>query len=162
MGTALAIVLLIVFGILLILLEFLVVPGITIAGIGGLAMMAGSVYLGYSSYSTETGTLILVGNLIALVIALGYALRGSTWQKFMLNSEITSHAFDKNEEEDTEEKQIHPGDTGLAVSRLNPIGKIFIKDTYIEGKALNVYIDPQTKVEVVKVFPNQIVVKPKT
>lgn len=162
METATAIVLLIIFGILLVLLEFLVVPGITIAGIGGLAMMAGAVYMGYANYGVKIGTFILAGNLIAIVIALGYALRGNTWQKFMLNSEIKSRAFDKTEEEDTEEHHIYAGDTGIAVSRIAPMGKVYVKDTYVEGKAQHVYIDPQTEVEVVKVFPNQIIVKPKT
>lgn len=161
MGTAMAITLLIILGIGLLLVEFLLVPGITVAGIGGLAMMAGGVYLGYTNYGMEVGTYILIGNLIAVVIAIAYALRGNTWRKFMLNSEITSHAFDKSEEEDTEENRIYPGDIGITVSRLNPMGKVFIKDAYVEGKASNIYIDPQTEVEVVKVFPNQIIVKPK-
>ena len=162
MGTALAIALLIVFGIMLLLIEFLVVPEITIAGIGGLAMMAGAVYMGYANYGVETGTYILIGNLIAIIIALSYALRSNTWRKFMLNSEITSHAFDKTEEESDEAHTVVPGDSGIAVSRLNPIGKVFVRDVYMEGKALNIYIDPQTEIEVVKVFPNQLVVKPKT
>ena len=46
----LAIILLIFFGIVLLLLEFLVIPGTTIAGIGGILLMAGGVYMSYNIY----------------------------------------------------------------------------------------------------------------
>ena len=158
MSSVFAIILLIVFGILLILLEFLVVPGITIAGLGGLAMLIGGVYLAYDAYGAMIGTYTLVGTLIASSVALVLALRSNTWKRFMLNSEIKSHAFDK---EDESLPDLKPGDTGITVSRVAPVGKVRVGDIYIEAKAQNAYLDPNTEVVVVKVFPNQIIVKPK-
>lgn len=157
----LGIILLILGGIFLLLLEFLVVPGITIAGIGGLLMMGGAVYLAFSDYGVAVGVYTLSGTLISLVVSITLALRSKTWNRFMLNSEIKSHAFDKSEEETTEERNVQAGDEGVTVSRLNPIGKVLVKENYLEAKSLQSYIEPNTPVIVTKVFPNQIVVKPK-
>ena len=161
--TILAIVLLIIFGIALLILEFLVLPG-AIAGITGVGLMGGGIYMTYTNYGLEAGTITLLATLILSVIALYYALKSNTWNKVMLTSAIKSKAFDKEDTENTEgteEQSIKPGDTGITVSRLNPIGKVFINDEYIEAKATHAYVEPSTDVEVVKVFPNQIVVKPK-
>ena len=54
--TVFVIVLLLLLGIVLLLLEFLVVPGVTIAGIGGVIMMGGGIYLAYTTIWQYCGT----------------------------------------------------------------------------------------------------------
>ena len=58
--TILTIIFLILIGLLLLILEFAVIPGITIAGIGGVAMLIGSVYLAFSKYGVAAGFLTLL------------------------------------------------------------------------------------------------------
>lgn len=151
--TALAIVLLIVFGILLILLEFLVVPGITIAGIGGLLLLGGGVYMSYNTYGSTIGSYTLLATFIILLIILYYSLRSKTWNKLMLNKSIDSHV------EEVEEEKIKKGDIGVTITRLAPIGKVSVNDVEVEGKSIDKFIDQDTEIEVIKVLKNQIIVK---
>ena len=53
--TLTTIIILIILGVVLLLLEFLVIPGTTIAGIGGILLIAIAVYYGYEVYGTKTG-----------------------------------------------------------------------------------------------------------
>ena len=55
---------LIVLGIVLFLIEFLIIPGITIAGIGGMILTAAGIYLAYSNFGPQTGFYFLLGTLI--------------------------------------------------------------------------------------------------
>ena len=50
------IIILIVLGILLFVIEFLLVPGVTIAGIGGLILTVFGVYKAFNDFGTTIGT----------------------------------------------------------------------------------------------------------
>ena len=52
-----AIILLILLGLLLLLIEFAVIPGVTIAGIGGFLLLAASVYIAFKELGTAAGLL---------------------------------------------------------------------------------------------------------
>ena len=56
----LLILMLILIGAVLVLMEFLVFPGVNVAGILGFICVATGVYFGYSFYSAETGHIILL------------------------------------------------------------------------------------------------------
>lgn len=56
----LGIFLIILAGLLLFLLEILVIPGITIAGIGALILMGLAVYLAFSAFGVLTGLIVLL------------------------------------------------------------------------------------------------------
>ena len=62
--TILVIIFLVILGLFLLLLEFAVIPGVTIAGIGGVIMLIGSVYLGFSRFGTLGGMITLVAILV--------------------------------------------------------------------------------------------------
>ncbi len=62
--TILIIIFLVILGLFLLLLEFVVIPGITIAGIGGVIMLIGSVYLGFTEYSVVGGLVTLLSILV--------------------------------------------------------------------------------------------------
>jgi membrane-bound ClpP family serine protease len=57
-----AIILLIILGVILLWVEFLVVPGITVAGIGGVLLIGTGIYLSYNLYGTAAGTIIKPGD----------------------------------------------------------------------------------------------------
>lgn len=148
------IVLLILTGFLLLILEFFVFPGITILGIGGVIVVGTGVYFGYQSYGTSTGNIILTLTLFSFVLLTGIALRSNTWKKLMLNTAITANI------ETVSEESIHPGDKGIAITRLNPIGNARINDQEVEAHCPGQFIDAQTPLEVVKVFKTYVIVKP--
>ncbi|WP_462317602.1 NfeD family protein [Marinilabilia sp.] len=147
------IILLIVTGLLLLILEFFVVPGITIAGIGGLGMIAGGIFMAYG-IDTSTGHLTLATTLFATLIILYYALRSKTWKKLMLNSSVTSHV------DTVEENTIKAGDHGKTITRLNPIGKARINNQDVEAHCPGRFLDPKTEIEVTEVYKTYVIVKP--
>jgi membrane-bound ClpP family serine protease len=148
------IILLILTGIFLFAVEFLLIPGITIAGIGGFLFIAAGIYFGYNEYGSPTGHYIFAASLTLTVAGLYFMLRGKTWKRTMLNTNIDG----KVPEIDTLE--INVGDHAITTSRLAPIGKIKINDTFIEAKSQTGFIDQKTEVEIVKVLKTNVIVKP--
>jgi len=55
------IIILIVLGIFLFVIEFLLVPGVTIAGIGGLILTMFGVYKAFDNYGSNVGVWVLIG-----------------------------------------------------------------------------------------------------
>ena len=54
------------------------------------------------------------------------------------------------------------GDVGVAISRLNPIGKVLVNDTEIEGKSYDgELIEEETEVEIMKIETYNILVRRK-
>ena len=74
----LAIILLIILGIFLFIVEFLLVPGITIAGIGGAILMAVAVYSAYKTHGSTVGNYTL---LATLILSIGLCLEGKDMEE---------------------------------------------------------------------------------
>ncbi len=148
------ILLLILAGIVLFLLEFLVVPGVTIAGIGGLLLMGGAVYLAFENFDTTTGLLVLGAVLVIIIISLIFALRAKTWKRISLNTEVNSKVTEVHD------SGIVIGDQGIALTRLNPIGSVLINDQKLEGHSQGQLIREKTAVEVIKVANTYVIIKP--
>ncbi len=151
--TLAGIIALIVLGIVLILLEFFVVPGITVAGIGGLLLLVSGVALAYSKYGTPGGHYLLAATVLALIFVLSISFKSKTWKKISLNVAIDSKA-----KEDFSLK-IKVGDIGTTVSRLAPSGTVLINDQLVETESRSGFVDENVKVEVIKVKLNKIIVK---
>lgn len=147
---------LIVVGIIFLLLEILVVPGTTLVGLLGLAMLIAGVVVSFNHYGTQIGVITLIGALLLSLISIALGLKSNTWKKAMLGSEIGGrvNVFDID--------KVVAGDEGLTVSRLNPMGKALINDDYYEVRSKDNLINENTPIVVVKVEGNKIIVKPKT
>jgi membrane-bound ClpP family serine protease len=152
--TLTAILILIAVGLLLILIEFLVLPGTNIAGILGILMIIAGIYYGYRDIGTPIANYILAGSLVFMAGSITYVLRAKTWQKLSLNSAINSKF------ENIETLTVKPGDKGKSITRLNPVGTIIVNEKTFEGKSGHRFIDPNTPIEVIKVVGNQLLVKP--
>jgi len=151
--TLAGIIALIVLGTVLILLEFFVVPGITVAGIGGLILLISGVALSYTKYGTPGGHYLLAGTVLSLIFILYFSFKSKTWEKISLNTAIDSKA-----KEDLSLK-IKIGDSGTTVSRLAPSGTVLINDELVEVESRSGFIDESEKVEVIKIKGNKIIVK---
>jgi membrane-bound ClpP family serine protease len=88
--TLFGIILMILAGLVLFLLELLVIPGISIAGIGALVLMAVSVYLAFSLFGTTTGTFVLLGVLLSMGFVLALTFRSKTWRRVSLHTQMKS------------------------------------------------------------------------
>jgi membrane-bound ClpP family serine protease len=148
------IVLLILTGLLLLVLEFFVFPGITISGIGGFLTISLGVYIAYSGFGKPTGNIVLVLTILATIVVFAMAFRGKTWNKLMLNTQITGSI------ETVSEDNIKEGDKGITTTRLNPIGRARINEEEVEARCPGKFVEPKTEIEVVKVFKTHVIVKP--
>jgi membrane-bound ClpP family serine protease len=73
----------------------------------------------------------------------------------MLNTNVEGHM-----NEDPPLDSIKPGDKGITLTRLAPIGKVKINEIILEGKSHGGYLDARTEVEVVRLAGYQVIVKP--
>lgn len=149
------IIILILLGILLFLIEFLLVPGITVAGIGGAILIVGGIILSYHYHGSAIGNFTLLGTALISFLTVFIVLKSGTWRKIMLQKDISG----KVNVVDQTGTEVKVGDVGKTVTRLNPIGKVVINGNYFEAQSLNKYIDQKTDIEVIKVLSNKLVVK---
>ena len=149
-----AIILLILLGIFLFIVEFLLVPGVTIAGIGGAIVMAVAVYFAYTTHSNTVGNYTLVATLVLTVGIGAYVLRAKTWRRLALDKNIESKV-----EVGLEDDKIKVGDRGESITRMAPVGRVMINGIIVEGKAQRGFLDPHTPVEVIKVLNTQVIIK---
>ncbi len=147
------IIILILVGLLFLVLEVVVIPGTTVIGFVGFALMVFAVWQTYMVYGSTSGHLILGGTLIITLVGLRFALRSKTWDKVMLKSNIDGRA------NIIPEGAIKVGDVGKSVSRIVPSGKAIFKNEYFEVCSSGEFIDPDNEIEVVKIEHNKIFVK---
>lgn len=144
---------LILIGLVLMLAEILVVPGVGVAGVLGLLSMGGSCYYAFHEFGNTTGGLVTGLNGVLLLVLLIFVLRAKTWKRFTLNTNIDSKAV-------SQEDVLSVGDRGKTVTRLAPMGAVRVGDNVLEVKALEGMIDPGVEVEVVLIEDNRIYVSP--
>ena len=143
---------LIIVGLILILAEILLIPGIGVAGILGLLAMGGSCYYSFYEFGNTVGTIVTVANSVLLICTLIYVLRAKTWKRMSLETNIDSKAV----EDDS--SYVSLGDKGVALTRLAPMGTVRFGDRVAEVRAVEGIIDPGTEVEVAMIEDRRIYV----
>jgi len=149
-----SIILLILLGILLFVIEFLLVPGVTVAGIGGLILTVMGVYKAFVDFGPQTGLWVLLGTLVLSAFVIGISLRSRTWKRLMLKTEVNGTV-----DHDLTEEEVKVGDAGKAITRLAPMGKVEFNGLVREVRSIEGYIDEHSDVEVVSVEGNKVLVK---
>lgn len=150
------IIFLILLGLVLFIIEFMLIPGITIAGIGGAICMIAGIILAFTTFGTATGIAVLGGTALLLIVSTVLMLRSGTWKKFMLKTTIDG----KVDNIGKEEGKVKPGDRGVTVTRLAPGGKVLVNGEYFEAKSIDILIDPRKEIEVIRIEDNKVIVKP--
>jgi len=150
----LTIILLIVLGIFLFLVEFLLVPGVTIAGIAGFILFIGGIYFGYDTFGTPVGHYILAGSIVLSFITIYFSFRGRTWKRLTLDSKIDGKVSLYQED------KVHPGDEGKTITRLNPMGKVIVNEEIFEAASNGKYIEQNTKIRIIKIKDFRVIVEP--
>jgi membrane-bound ClpP family serine protease len=113
------------------------------------------IIMAYRNYGTEAGHFILLGTIVLAILMFVVSFKSGTWNRLMLKSTI------KGQVETVNETTINPGDTGVTITRLNPIGKVKVNDQIIEGKCPGQFVDPGTEIIVKEVHKTYIIVKQK-
>ena len=144
---------LILIGMVLILTEIMLIPGVGVAGVLGFLSVGGACYYAFYEFGPLVGVIVTASNAVILILLLIYVLRAKTWRKFELTTNIDSKAVAS---EDVPEI----GDKGRTTTRLAPIGMVRIGKHTVEAKALEGMIDSGVDVEVVLIEDNKIYVSP--
>jgi membrane-bound ClpP family serine protease len=145
--------LLIFIGILLFLIEFLVIPGISFAGITGFLALAGGIFCGFYYHGATTGTIILFVSFLTMVVIFYLSFKYKTWQRLSLNAMVDGKVGI------LEGDSIHVGDEGITVSKLRPIGNAMINDKAYEVRSEGNYIDANVKIRINYIEGNKIFVE---
>lgn len=151
--TTVAIIVLILLGLFLLLLEFTVIPGVTIAGIGGFLLLAASVYLAFAEHGTLAGIITLLIVVIITPVMFLRFFKSKQGRKMILETNIDAKV------DTSETDNIKPGDTGVTIGRLAPMGRVRIHGLSIEAQSTGAYIEQNKPVKVLKVFPGKIIVE---
>ncbi len=148
--------LVILLGIIFLLAEIFLLPGLTISGIAGLIFLAGGIIYAYIHIGVMAGNLALLISVFLLLASFLYFIKSKSLRRISLTTNIDAKV-------DTSDlKKINVGDVGVTQSRLNPIGKVFINDLTVEAKSINgELIDEDTEVVVNKVEWSNILVSKK-
>ena len=145
---------LIIVGLALVIAEIIFVPGTTLVGIVGFALMAVGVWLGFQYFGGSTGWTIAAVTAVTSGIVLVYAFRANVWGRFSLKSTIDSKV------NEGELEGITPGTEGTALSALRPIGKAELLSRTFEVRTQGNYVEAGTRIRVTQVSANQIFVEP--
>ena len=117
---------LMVVAIVLILLEIFMLPGITVAGVGGFLFAAGGLFYAYS-VSTPIGNVTLAVSSLVFAASFIWLLRSKSFNRVALKTDIDSKLVSSRD------LGIVPGDEGLTLSRLAPIGNTPVEVIRVDG-----------------------------
>lgn len=148
---------LIIVGIILIILEIFIIPGFGIAGIIGIAMMIGGVFLVADTLMEGVIylliTIIVVGLLIFIGLKTGRLKK--IWRKLTLGEKQVSDAgyvAPKNEYRE------YVGKTGIALTLLRPAGTAEIDGDRVDVVTEGSFISKDSQIKVVAVEGTRIIV----
>ena len=147
-----SLILLILLGIILMILDFLVIPGWVVAILGVLCMIGG-VVTAFVQFGTTVGIITLV---LTAVITLGsfwLMMRSKTWRKLQLKTQIDSKM------NEVDESKLKEGTKGVAVSRLAPTGTALFGDTEVEVVSMQGFIDQNTPIVIHKIEGSKVIVE---
>lgn len=138
--------LVILLGIVFLLAEIFLLPGMTVSGIAGFIFLVGGITYAYMYMGVVAGNLALLISVFLLLGSILYFIKSKSLRRISLTTNIDAKV-------DTSDlKKISVGDVGITQSRLNPIGKVFINNLTVEAKSIDgEMIDEDTEVIVNKV-----------
>ena len=141
-----------IIGILLILVEIFLIPGLTLTAVAGTLFSIGGIYWAFHKLGTAAGIITLLSVVALTGIAFIYLIKSKALNRIALKTNIDSTVASKDLPD------ISEGDEGITISRLNPIGKVRVNNITMEAKTLDGFIDENLSVRVIKVTPTQLIV----
>ena len=145
---------LVLFGLLLLVVEVIFVPGTTVVGVGGFVSLVLGIGFAFRYFGSEIGWMVTGGAALTFGVGFYFSFKTNVWKRFSLKSSIKS----KVNEGETE--NLVAGEEGVAISALRPVGKAELTSKIYEVKTQGQYIDSGTRIRIVKIISNQIFVEP--
>ncbi|MCL1867370.1 MAG: hypothetical protein FWF72_00240 [Paludibacter sp.] len=146
------IVILLVLGIVFLIIELFIIPGISIAGIAAGVLLVCAIFFAYSGLGIKAGNITLISSVVLSGAAIGLFMHSRTLDKIELKTEI------KSKIDPLKGLNIKVGDTGRTLSRLAPMGKVMIDGNAIEAKTRGEFLEHDTEIIVVEVHSTNVLV----
>ncbi len=143
---------LLIAGIVLLLLEVFLFPGISLAGIGSAACLIYANVHAFNELGIWPGVITLVVSIISSILVFVWLMRSKSLDRLALKKDIDSSV--KQPEADT----IRPGDIGVALTRLAQIGNARFGDRIVEVKSAGDFIDAHSPIVVERITNGVIIV----
>ena len=145
--------LLMLLGIVLLVVEIALIPGIGLTGVFGVASLLASVFYAFIALGTWQGWMCVIVAAVICVALFLWAVYGKTLDRVALKNKISSTV------ENPEATALKVGDKGVAVARLALIGEAEFGGSRVEVRSCDGFIDEGTAVEVVRMDNSEIVVR---
>ena len=143
-----------IFGLLLVLVEIFLTPGIGVAGVFGILSMGGASYYAFHAFDDTTGYIVTGLNIFLIVVLTIITFKTRAWEKMSLKTNIDTKALVDDS------VVVRKGEVGRTITRLAPMGTVRIGELSFEAKAFEGMIDPGVEVKVVLVEDKKIYVSP--
>jgi membrane-bound ClpP family serine protease len=143
--------LLVSFGLLFLVLEVFVFPGVGISGLVGILALGAGVTMAFMQ-DTYLGMLTLGGSLIGTSILIYLSIKFDTFSIMSLSTQIDSKV------QVNHLKELKVNDEGVTISRLAPMGKARFGNMYSEVSSWNGYVEENTPIKIEKIKDNTIFV----
>lgn len=153
MITTIALVVALMFvGILLLAIEFFVIPGFGLPGILGIAGVVAAMYVAVTGLPAAYVAMVLVGSVIVAGGVFWGLPRTRTGKAMVLDTAITGAAIDEKLKDLLDRE-------GTALTVLRPSGSVDIDDQPVDAVTDGQYVEAGTKVKVVRVEGGRVVVE---
>lgn len=144
---------LLVFGILLLVVEIVLVPGTTLVGLAGVVLMAIGIWLGFRDLGLVYGYWMLGISVLLTAGALYFGLKKQTWQRFTLTT------VNKAKVNEDIKPELEVGEVGKTLSSLRPAGTGYFHGKHFEVTTNGEFIPTDTGIRIVKIEHHKIVVE---
>ena len=147
------IVLLILVGVILMLAEIFLLPGVTVSAIFSICSFVASLYYSYEFFGTTGFIISLVISVVLLGILFFASIRKKNLSRISLENKIDSKS--------SENANLYAklGQAITAKTRLNPMGSVWVDGKILEARSINGYVDAGQEVIVVGFEDSVILVK---
>ncbi len=150
---SLTIALLLLFGLLFLVAEVVFIPGTTVVGLVGFALLAAGVWFGYRDLGSGVGHILLVSSLAITGLLVYLGLRPKNMARVALHDVNNAHV------RDARLPDVLPGATGRTLSALRPAGTVLFEENRREVTTRGEFVPAGTEVRVLRIEQNRIVVE---
>lgn len=144
---------LILAGLLLFIVEVFLIPGISIAGIASAICLLYANYYAFDALGLTAGFITLAISVLGCIAVTMWFMHSKTVDKLSLKKTLDYKI------NPLKGLNIHPGDEGIAVTRLALVGNAEINGHIIEVRSADGLIDEKTPVYVDRIVENNVIVR---
>ncbi|NMM48829.1 NfeD family protein [Marinigracilibium pacificum] len=145
MADWLPVIILILLGFVLVAAEIIFIPGTTIVGFLGMAVIAAGIIVAYKDHGETAGHVILGSSILIFTGMWVLAFKLKVWQKFSVNSSVTGKI---KSEADT---KLEIGQKGMTVSALRPSGEAEFDGERYEVNTVGQFLESGKMVEIISI-----------